>query len=302
MRDGIRVAAPCKINFHLCVLDRRDDGFHNLESVFQTLSFGDELRFESLKERFACDLRMPGSVPPEQNIVHKAVALFREQTRFDQGLRITVEKRIPLGAGLGGGSSDGAATLWALDKIAGTELPEPVLCRMAEKLGSDVPFFLSGATAFVGGRGEIVEDLDVSLGSLGVVLVNPSIHSDTKRVFGLLDASRESKQVPPSRPLGKDALERALRDEPSRWPFFNDFLPVLVWFSEGAVADIYKRCLEDLRSAGADFISLSGSGSTCFGVFMDQERAEEAVKTLLETWDFVHLTFPLARKGFTVVE
>lgn len=302
MRDGIRVAAPCKINFHLCVMDRRNDGFHNLESVFQALSFGDELRFESLKDRFVCDLRMPGSVPPEQNIVQKAVTLFREQTRFDRGLRITVEKRIPLGAGLGGGSSNGAATLWALDKMAGTELPERVLRGMAEKLGSDVPFFLSGATAFVGGRGEIVEPLDLSFGPLWVVLVNPAIHSDTKRAFSLLDASREGKRKPASLPLGKDTLEKALREKPSRWPFFNDFLPVLVQFSEEAVSGLYRRCLEDLRSIGADFVSLSGSGSTCFGVFDDQKRAEGAVTKLSETWNFVRLTFPLARKGFTVVE
>lgn len=302
MRDGIRVAAPCKINFHLCVMGRRDDGFHNLESVFQALSFGDELRFESLKERFACDLRMPGSVPPEQNIVHKAVSLFREQTHFDQGLRITVEKRIPLGAGLGGGSSDGAAALWALDKIAGTGLPESILYGMAEKLGSDVPFFLSGATAFVGGRGEVVESLDVSLDSLWVVLVNPGIQSDTKKAFGLLDTSRESASVPLSRPLGTSTLEKALKDHPSRWPFFNDFLPVLTRSTEDAVSAVYRRCLGDLKSVGADFISLSGSGSTCFGVFDDQKKAEGAVKTLSETWNFVRLTFPLARKGFTVVE
>ncbi len=301
MLDGIRVAAPCKINLHLRVLDRRDDSFHDLESVFQALSIGDELRFASLKERSICELRMAGSVPLEQNSVFKAVALFRAVTGFDGGLRVDVRKRIPLGSGLGGGSSDAAAALLALDALARTRLDRAVLLRMAAELGSDVPFFLRAGTAFVQGRGERVRDLPTPPG-LRVVLVNPGLHSDTREAFRLLDAARAQHAVPAVEPLGEAAVVAGLAKNAAEWPFGNDFLPVLLRFAPPRAAEAYRRILTGLSAAGADFVSLTGSGSTCFGVFHDQETAQKAVLKLSGDWDYVHLTFPLARAADRVVQ
>jgi len=301
MLDGICVAAPCKINLHLCVLDRRDDGFHDLESVFLALSIGDELRFASLKERSVCELRMAGSVPVEQNSVFKAVALFRSVTGFDGGLRIDVRKRIPLGSGLGGGSSDAAAALRALDALAGTRLEPAVLSSMAAELGSDVPFFLHDGTALVEGRGERIRELPTPPG-LRVVLVNPGLHSGTREAFRLLDAARAEAAVPPAKPLGEPAIRAALAESAAEWPFGNDFLPVLERFAAPEAAGAYRRILTELTDAGADFVSLSGSGSTCYGVFHDDETAKKAVLKLSGDWDYVHLTFPLARAADRVVQ
>ncbi len=300
MRDGIVVAAPCKINLHLRVLDRRADGFHELESVFQALSFGDELRFESLKERSVCDLRMEGSVPPERNIVFKAIAAFRSLTGNDGGLRVTVTKRIPMGAGLGGGSSDAAAALMALDALAGTDLDRAALRGIAAGLGSDVPFFLDGGTAMVFGRGERVVPVETKA-DYAVVLVNPLFASETARAFKLLDAERAAGRGVARAPLGAAVLEKALAGEPAEWPFSNDFLPVFSGASEDE-ADAYRRMLADLRACGAEFADLSGSGSTCFGVFRDHSAAEKAVLSLSQVWKFVQIALPLARAGFTVLE
>jgi 4-diphosphocytidyl-2-C-methyl-D-erythritol kinase len=300
MRDGIVVAAPCKINLHLRVLGRRIDGFHDLESVFQALSFGDELRFESLKERSVCDLRMEGSVPPENNIVFKAISAFRSHTGFDGGLRVTIEKRTPMGAGLGGGSSDAASSLRALDALAATSLDQKTLQTLAAGLGSDVPFFLEGGTALVSGRGEIVRTIDVR-SDYCVVLVNPGFPSETGRAFRLLDDSRSEGQRPQEGGLGEDLLEASLHGRPGDWPFGNDFLPVLGRAS-AREKDAYGRMLADLGSCGAEFVGLSGSGSTCFGVFSDQTVAQKAVLRLSPAWNFVRFALPLARTGDAVLE
>lgn len=301
MRGGLFIAAPCKINLHLAVFDRRADGFHDLESLFQALSFGDELWFESLKERSVCELRMDGSVPPEQNSIVKAVDLFRSITGFDGGLRITVDKRIPMGAGLGGGSSDAAAALVALDSLAGTALPKATLHDMACRLGSDVPFFLSAATALVAGRGDRIRPV-CGPTDFSVVLVNPGFHSDTSKAFSILDCAREAGLVPPCSPLGESVLLDALGFHPSRWPFFNDFLPAFQALLPREEVSSYEGMLMDLRRWGADFAGLSGSGATCFGVFADQRVAELAVPPLSEAWNRVHLTFPLARPADAVVQ
>jgi len=289
MRDGIVVAAPCKINTHLRVFDRRADGFHDIESVFQALSYGDELRLESLKERFACDVRMDGPVPPERNIVYKAVSVFRKATGFDGGLRISIEKRVPFGAGLGGGSSDAAAAILALDRLAGSALPLQAMEAIASELGSDVPFFLRGGTAFVSGRGESVRPIEARL-DYSVVLVNPGFPSDTAAAYRMLDAERAAGTVHAYPELPPDRAAVSVLLAPSAWPFFNDFLPVLSHASPA-----YDEILSDLRKLGARFAGLSGSGSTCFGIFDDHPAAETAEKELAERWPFVKLAVPLAR-------
>ncbi len=296
MRDGFVVAAPCKINIHLRVLDRRSDGFHDLESVFQTISFGDELRVESLKERFACDVLMDGPVPPERNIVFKAVAAFRRAVPFDGGVRIQIEKRVPFGAGLGGGSSDAASALIALNRISGAELDVAALEAIAAELGSDVPFFIRGGTAYVEGRGERVFPIPAR-DDYHLVLVNPGFASDTGRAFALLDAARDSASVPANAGLSRDLLISSVRENPEQWPFFNDFLPVLERESPE-----YRRMIDGLAAAGALFAGLSGSGATCFGVFSTRKDAETAQLRLSAEWPFVKAAVPLARAGKAVLE
>jgi 4-diphosphocytidyl-2-C-methyl-D-erythritol kinase len=296
----LTIHAPGKINLHLRVKEKRPDGYHELESIFLALAFGDTLRFALLDEPETADIRLSaaGLPPPEENIVYKAVSLFRAETGFNRGLRVDVEKRIPLGGGMGGGSSDAASTLLALNELAGTGLSALRLGEMAGKLGSDVPFFLTGGAAWAGGRGERILPLPVPP-DLAVVLANPGFSSGTAGAFRLLDASRLSG--PSSEPGEAPAPEvymKALGEAPRNWPFFNDFFPVLDPGTGGA----YGRILSRLEGLGADFSGLSGAGSTCFGVFGDGERAEKAVKSLAAELPFVQLTFPLARLPHAVLK
>jgi 4-diphosphocytidyl-2-C-methyl-D-erythritol kinase len=293
----LTIQAPGKINLHLRVKGTRSDGYHDLESIFWALDFGDTLRFRLLAEPETVDIRVSvAGVPPgEENIIYKAVSLFRAETGFNRGLRVNLEKRIPLGGGMGGGSSDAASTLLALNDRAGAGLSAARLEGLAGKLGSDVPFFLTGGAAWVSGRGESIQPLPVPP-DLPVALVNPGFSSGTAGAFRLLDAFRNSRSGGFSGSgeavdLAPEAYIKALGENPRNWPFFNDFLPVL----DPGAGGVYGRILSRLEGLGADFSGLSGAGSTCFGVFCDRGRAEKAVKSLVREWPFAQLTFPLAR-------
>ncbi len=335
MRGGLRVAAPCKINLHLGVFDRRSDGYHPIESIFQLLEFGDVLWIDSLKKSSGIELCVEGpvslnsSVPPEQNIAYKAVRLFQSASGDDSGWYICLEKRVPLGAGLGGGSSDAAAVLLALNQLTGYPLSRQQLENLAAKLGSDVPFFIKcgitettdysaanastvntgttnagtayAGTAYVTGRGEQIELIDV-LAPWCVVLVNPALHSSTPEAFAMLDTFRQKSGAYPKPLIGRDRLVRMLETHPASWTFYNDFLEVFMEIGRPEMQQSYSAILRDLKALGADFVNLSGSGSTCYGVFSAVESAKTAYKTLLNRWPFVELTFPLARRGNAVVQ
>jgi 4-diphosphocytidyl-2-C-methyl-D-erythritol kinase len=282
----VNIKAPAKINVHLAVKGKRPDGFHDLESIFLALDWGDCLCFDCDGAEGQCAIQtvwdIPlgvAAIPPEENIVFKAVSLFRARSGFTRGLRIRLEKHIPIGAGLGGGSSDAAAALLALNRLSGAALPLAALREMAEALGSDVPFFLlGGGAAFVSGRGERLERLVVPEG-LSVVLVYPDVESSTRRAFALLDADSNERRAS----LSREELIQALGGKPADWPYHNDFLPVFL----AAGMRIYGDLLGELRRLGAEFASLSGSGSTCFGIFSDERAASRAVEAFRGCGGFI---------------
>lgn len=331
----MKVEAPAKLNLHLHIGGRRPDGYHEIESLFIALALGDTLFFEAVNQPLMLEIRMdwqlPGgdfpAIPPEKNIITQAVSLFRSRTGYEQGLKITVEKRIPPGGGLGGGSSDAAAALLALNRLAAPDgaglLSAAVLAEMGASLGSDVPFFMystAGSAAWVSGRGEKVQpfELPETARGLPVVLVNPGFPSDTAEAYRLLDGIREGKEKNCHKreeiyhetpcnsviknfelmPVGYD-VRQVLAGSPREWPFFNDFLTVFTNSAAesslvGGMNTTCQHIISSLKELGADFAGLSGSGSTCFGVFPGQEQAESARKNLLLYWPFVFGTFFLA--------
>ena len=299
MLNSFVAEAPCKINLHLRILDRREDSFHNLESIFLALSFGDTLHFELPDGggKGQTEVLMAGDIPPEQNLINKAVDEFRVETGFKTPLRIRVEKRIPVGAGLGGGSSDAAAVLTGLSFLSGIIIPPDRLFEMALRLGSDVPFFLYPSAAVVSGRGDHIRRIK-SPERIWVMLVNPGFPSNTGAAYGLFDQKRQ----PVSANRNAGDLINALYGDPARWPFRNDFLELFLEHGSKEEREGYTGILRDLNSAGAVFTGLSGSGSTCFGIFLDKGVAEKAKKELSLRWNFVQLTFPLARSADTVLQ
>jgi 4-diphosphocytidyl-2-C-methyl-D-erythritol kinase len=306
----IRVEAPAKLNLHLQIGGRRPDGFHDLESLFFALAFGDTLCLEPasapLEILMDWQTKPLPELSPEKNIISRAVSLFRGRSGFNGGLKISVIKRIPLGGGLGGGSSDAAATLLGLNRLLAASssgkkaLGRADLLEMGAELGSDVPFFLYNTpAAWVSGRGELVQPLDLpeTARNLSVVLAGPGFPSDTARAYSLLDSWRGS-QASVSSPNSRLARE-SFFGPPHEWQFFNDFLSV---FRDGAIGDtafseegiVYQQIIDSLRELGADFAGLSGSGSTCFGVFSRPTQVETARKVLEKRCSFVIISFLLA--------
>jgi len=282
---NLTVLAPAKVNLHLAVLGRRPDGFHDIESVFLAVDLADTLHFELLERENDVEIVLePGSeqcsvpIPLEKNIIFKALSLFKAKTGFSKGLRIKVEKRLPIGGGLGGGSSNAASTLLALNKLAGNALSPDLLPEMGASLGSDVPFFLhETAAALVTGRGEKIEAL--SPPSVFLTLVNPGFSSDTAAAYKLLDNKREGKENVQLRP----AVKKIAFDL-----FFNDFLPVF----EERESSVYNSIISQLIDLGADYANLSGSGSTCFGIFGDRVKAIHAADVMREKWNLSEFCCP----------
>jgi len=282
----LTVVSPAKVNLHLAVLEKRPDGFHNLESVFLAVNFGDTLHFEPCNGEDTAEIAMEGvsiHIPIEKNIIFKALSLFRVKTGFTHGLKIKAEKRIPTGGGLGGGSSNAAAALLALNKLAGFPLKRGQLLEMAASLGSDVPFFIyETAAARVTGRGEFIEPLETP--ELFLVLVNPGFPSDTAAAYQLLDKKWELER----KTISHASVVKDINLSRLTGAFRNDFLPV---FNEPEKS-VYNGIISQLRELGAEYANLSGTGSTCFGVFKEREKAEKAAVSLRGKWGFVECTSP----------
>ncbi len=266
---GVRVAAPAKVNLHLEVLGRRADGFHDLVSLFLAVDLSDLLSIERTRIDGPITVRgMPG-VRDAENLVVRAIELFRRRAGLAEGIEAVLEKRIPIGAGLGGGSSDAAAALRGLQALFGSPLSGDEIADCARELGSDVPFFLAGPAALAEGRGERLRALAARL-DVAVVAVTPAVRVSTVDAFAWLDEDRTGR-APAGRAGGvaasggpsPDAVARAYRETaPGSWPFSNSFDdPVLRRLS--SVAAVRER----MRAAGAPSPRLTGSGSTVIAVF-----------------------------------
>jgi 4-diphosphocytidyl-2-C-methyl-D-erythritol kinase len=287
MADIIRVEAPAKINIHLRVYSRRSDGFHGILSIFQAVSLSDAIVIRSLKEPDLLEIGGELGCPAESSTVYKAVLAYRERTGSRTGLAISVEKRVPIGAGLGGGSSDAAATLTGLERLLGGGLRREELFEAAAGIGSDVPFFLEGGAAIVSGRGEALRPIPART-DFGLVIVYPDVSVGTAGAYGILDRDRPDDSSEPD--PGPEELERRYRGALADWDFANSFEPV--------IASIHPEIAEardELRRLGATFAAMSGSGSAVFGAFGDAAGAGLARDAMDEGGWKAFLAAPLAR-------
>jgi 4-diphosphocytidyl-2-C-methyl-D-erythritol kinase len=264
LRPGA-IEAPAKINLTLEVLARRSDGYHGIRSVMLPIALHDILRWEpSTRFSFQANAGVPTD---DSNLVVRA---FRA-LGLEPPLAVILEKNVPAGAGLGGGSSDAAAILRAAAAGAFGEVAQNDYLAAARSLGSDIPFFLVETGALVEGTGERVTALG-ALPDWWIVLVVPAVAVDTGRAYRDLDADRDGKQLSRPRNSSKslEALEAVQRADFARAiaASMNDFEPVIA-AREPQVA----QTLQSLRAAGARLSQLSGSGSSCFAMAESQEEA-----------------------------
>ncbi|MEK7764026.1 MAG: 4-(cytidine 5'-diphospho)-2-C-methyl-D-erythritol kinase [Nitrospirota bacterium] len=267
----ITVFAPAKINVVLRILDRRPDGFHNLWSIMQTVALEDEVCIKICADRqdiqLSCDAAQLAA--DRSNLVYRAAAEVLARAKQSIGLDIELRKRIPMGAGLGGGSSDAAATIIGLNRLLRLEWSPTQMADAGQSLGSDVPFFFFAPSAFVAGRGETVRPVVVE-GGRWVVLVNPGFGVNTKWAYQELAATRPA--VAPLSPVQQN-LDRQSQVS---WAQLiaaaeNDF-EAPVFAAHGKLREIKQN----LQNYGAEIALLSGSGATVFGVFVNEARARQA--------------------------
>lgn len=268
----LSLQAPAKINLLLRILGKRSDGFHDLDTLFQAVELHDQVTVAAVDEGVALQVEGADVGPTEENLAYRAARGLLDASGADLGLAIRLVKRIPAGAGLGGGSSDAAAVLRAGNALLPTPLPDPTLHELAADLGSDVPFFLSGSALARGtGRGEVLEALP-SLPPAALVLVMPPVHVSTAEAYRLLAERRSAGGEPPCSGYvgGAPANWAEVADEAA-----NDFEAVV----PGRWPEV-ATSLEALRQAGARPALLSGSGGACFGVFDDGATARTAAGAL----------------------
>ncbi|MFH1037324.1 MAG: 4-(cytidine 5'-diphospho)-2-C-methyl-D-erythritol kinase [PVC group bacterium] len=261
----ITYPSPCKFNFFLDVLGRRPDGYHEVVTVIEPLGLFDTLHLTETGGEIQVVCDHPGVPGGEENIVQRAVRAIREETGTDKGASIRIEKRVPVAAGLGGGSANAAATLRALDDLWDLGLPPGTLARLAAGLGSDVPFFLDPRTSLCRGRGEKIEVLPPAP-PFRAVLVNPSFPLSTRRAYESLAVTGPLREPHPNREKVIDALDRsdliALGNS-----LYNVFQEVL----EPRIRPLHEL-LDFFRRSRAVGTVLSGSGPTVIGLVETEEE------------------------------
>jgi 4-diphosphocytidyl-2-C-methyl-D-erythritol kinase len=269
-----KLRAFAKINLVLDLLHLREDGYTEIATVFQSVDLADELVVTWFPAGAGIVLETVGEPPcaPEENLALRAACAFVERYGLRGGVRITLEKRIPSGAGLGGGSTDAAAVLAGLAALSGCARAED-LALLGAGLGADVPFFLTGGLALGTGRGDLVEPLP-DLPEWPVVIARAGRSLATADVYRAARAELTARHDAPN----ISRFLRHLRETPGELPpLGNDLLPVAA-----RLEPRIPGLLDDLRSFGGR-AGMTGSGSTVFGFFRDESAAREAGKRLTDT-------------------
>ena len=265
--EGFRLLCPAKVNLYLRVLGRRADGYHDLVTVMQPLSLADELTVIPGGEGlgFTCD--RPELPQGEENLVCRAALGFQEAAGVKLAVRFSLRKRIPVAAGLGGGSSDAAGALRALNRLYGSPLDGPRLHSLAARLGADVPFFLGRGPAV--GTGIGTELTPLALPPYHYLLLNPGVPLSTRWVYEHLDLAR-IRDLPDTRHWDPE--------HPEHW-VHNDLGAVAI----GRFPEL-AGWLDRLEHLGAITQGISGSGPTIFGLFPTWEAAREGARALRESF------------------
>ena len=271
--DSLRdCLAPAKLNLFLHITGRRPDGYHALQTVFQLLDWGDTLHFTRRSDGLVTRSSDISGVPPEQDLTVRAAVLLKSHTGTQEGVDIAIEKRLPMGAGLGGGSSDAATTLLALNRLWKLALPREELQAIALKLGADVPFFVFGKNAFAEGVGEALEV--VQLPPRYFLVVTPRVHVPTAAIFSEKSLTRDSKPLTITDFLAQQTCSTGWPDSFGR----NDMQQVVV----GKYAEVAQVLgwFDNVAPA-----RMTGSGASVFAAFQSRDEAEAVQAKLPGEWN-----------------
>ena len=267
----LTLTAPAKLNLMLRILGRREDGYHELQTVFQLLDFGDTLHFE-VTDDSSIHLHCPGvDVSPEQNLIYRAAELLRQTCgRANLGARISVQKTLPAGGGIGGGSSDAATTLLGLNQLWQCELELDALAELGRQLGADVPVFVRGHSAFAEGVGERLTA--VSIEPRWYLVLTPDCHVSTAALFSDPRLTRDSAAITLAALRDRRLNTHWLNDHAG-----NDFQPLV----ESLYPEV-REAREWLSQHGQ--AQLTGTGACVFAGFESESAAQKAYAGRPEGW------------------
>ncbi len=289
----LTVKAHGKINLNLKVLGKRPDGFHDLLSVVQTVTLHDRVTLEAAETGIDLSVDDPAVPADATNLAWRAAAGLPCPPPGPPGLRIRLEKGIPAGAGLGGGSSDAAATLLGLCRLRGVEPRPATLGTIAAALGSDVPFFLQGGTALTAGRGSEVRPLPDLLG-YALLIVFPGVAVPTAEVYARLRRPLTPAAETSTIACFKPAFEGAPGGDVEAWVSVGNDLEPCARELCPAIGEIKERLIRAEATAAA----MTGSGSAVFGVYRDPDRLERAARNLKRPGWAVFRCAPLGRRDY----
>lgn len=283
--DKITVDSPAKINLGLNVVRKREDGFHDLETVFLPILLSDKITFgHSDKTTFGSNNKQ--LIAMEDNLILRAIRMLKSNSGIEFNLSIYIEKIIPIGGGLGGGSSNAAVTLKTINKVFNLGFSYKELAKFALNLGSDVPYFLDPVPCFAESRGEILHPLNVEI-PYPILIVNPGIKVETIWAF---------KKINPVKPLKslRGIFTKGIQDFDEVKAFVkNDFEEIVFeTFPE------IKKIKDDLYASGAEFALMSGTGSTVYGIFTNLQNASWAEANFKQKY-FTYLNIPFEKGSIT---
>jgi 4-diphosphocytidyl-2-C-methyl-D-erythritol kinase len=282
---NIVVNSPAKINLGLNVVSKREDGYHNLETIFIPLILSDKLTFtESNKLVVNSNSKFLNKL--SDNLVLKAVRLLEHRTSQKILVEILIDKIIPIGGGLGGGSSNAAIALKIINKIFNIGLNGKELFEIALELGSDVPYFLNPVPAFAESRGEILHPINLEI-NYPILIVNPGIKVDTKWAFSRINSMLPEKNL-------KEIFKSSLIDFDILRDFVKNDFEELVFKEYPVIGEIKS----ELYKQGAQFALMSGTGSTVYGIFSNLQKAEWAEDNFKQKY-FTFLNNPFVKGSIT---
>jgi 4-diphosphocytidyl-2-C-methyl-D-erythritol kinase len=282
--EEIKVESPSKINIGLNVVEKRNDGFHNLQTVFYPLLLADKLVFQKSDNlKLISDSKKIEEL--NDNLILEAIKLIENETGLKIKVKISLEKNIPIGAGLGGGSSNAAATLKGINKLYELKLDYKNISDLALKLGSDVPFFLSAVPSYGESRGEKLIPLNLEI-QYPILVINPGINISTRWAFEKIIQSKPNYNL-------IQLLSGKLDFTEIRNQVKNDFEPIV--FKEYPVIGKIKK---DLYEKGANFALMSGTGSTVYGIFSNLQKALYAEEYFQQSY-FTFLNNPFDKGSIT---
>lgn len=293
--ETLNAISYAKINLHLDVGSKRADGFHEIYSFFKAISFHDEIQIsidkdinKKIKDKKLIEIKGKFSCNDENNLIYKAAIRFMENFGSYFSVQFNVNKRIPEGGGLGGGSSNAAAVLKALNSYFNDFFGKEELKNIALSIGSDIPFFLEeSTTALVSGRGDIVEPIFIDMPEYNLLLVYPGFKIKTADAYLWLDNDRKNSEY------NIEKIDyNMFFDYPSKWRFINSFKKPLEKRFE-----IYDRIFAVLNDNGSDFFNITGSGSIVYGIFTDMGNLNKAYSDIKEFCPDIWITNTLAGRS-----